>query len=193
MRWFILAQCLWLKGAGNKNSAAELLWIIFDGWKRLLWKAKRKWLLLEELAFHSYWMGVWVLQAHTEGDGCWESGAKVGWAVKNQREKMLLKIPKEIRTTAEILAGIDNLRKLTRLLSSYGKFSKHMNFRWIAGKTCEGKSTRCHLQGSGQTHCASELQRTVEFFALVISLLDVGIFSLLWEGIAVSVHGSSAV
>lgn len=41
---------------------------------------------------------------------------KVGWAVKNQRQKMLLKILKDIRTTAEIAADVENLRKLTRIL-----------------------------------------------------------------------------
>lgn len=27
-----------------------------------------------------------MLQAHTEGDGCWASDAKVGWVIKKQRE-----------------------------------------------------------------------------------------------------------
>lgn len=27
-----------------------------------------------------------MLQAHTGGDGCWVSDARVGWAVRNQRE-----------------------------------------------------------------------------------------------------------
>lgn len=58
-----------------------------------------------------------MLQAHTEGDGCW-SDAKVGLAVRNQREKMLLNILKEIRTSAEIVADVENLRKWTRILNA---------------------------------------------------------------------------
>lgn len=41
---------------------------------------------------------------------------EVGWAVKNWSQKMLLKILKEIRTTAEIVADVENLRKLTEIL-----------------------------------------------------------------------------
>lgn len=59
-----------------------------------------------------------MLQAHTEGAGCWASDANLGWAVMNQREKMLLKILREIRTSAEIVADVENLRKLTRILNA---------------------------------------------------------------------------
>lgn len=59
-----------------------------------------------------------MLQAHSEGDGCWASDANLGRAVMNQREKVLFKILKEIRTSAEIVADGENLRKLTRLSSA---------------------------------------------------------------------------
>lgn len=90
-----------------------------------------------------------MLQAHTEGDGCWASGAKVGWAVRSQREKMLLKILKEIRTSAEIAADIEYVRKLTRVLSAQGKFSKYIR---ISAEWWE-KSVRGRGQGAAYRSC----------------------------------------
>lgn len=53
----MLSFGLWLKGAGNKNSEAELLWIVFDGCKRLLlWKGRKKWLML------MYWLKSWLFR-----------------------------------------------------------------------------------------------------------------------------------
>lgn len=66
------------KGIGNKKTEAELLWVVFGSWRRLLWKVRKKWLLLwvEEEAFQllngslsasgTYWRR-WMLGVRCQG------------------------------------------------------------------------------------------------------------------------------